>query len=418
MYGRWFVVLMLMTISWVVMSACSDSSSDDVSLEQSEEVANQSSRSLASNLVDGCVDEFDPDLDYFPDKADLEFATNFSIEYHGHYKTLTVNEPYPGGDAQRYVLLQCGAPSPELIGEMMGATIVEIPISTIFTSSTTHLPMLVELGRVDALRGVAQAGFISSAEVLEVISDGEVVEFAPTFAIDAELVIDSAPDVLMASGTGPSDAHEALSNADVDVVWNGEWLEETPLGRSEWLKMVAALFNDEARADEAFEDIADAYQSFVSRTAEISDADRPSVMTGIEFGGIFYASGGRSFAAHLIRDAGGYYVWSDDEGTSSIETDIETQLERAGDSDYWLNAGAFWMSLQDVADADERYTEFAPYRDGQIWTNNLAVNDAGANDYFELGVLRPDLVLADMVSILHPSLAEGHEPHFYRRLQR
>ncbi len=417
--------LIMATTIWAGVAACADSGAVVASTTNTEAVetpaplpATSTPEPLTENLTDSCVDEFHPSLDYFPDKATLEFAQNFSVQYHDHYKVLIVNEPYPGGAPERYILVQCGAPLPQLGRGFENATVIEVPISKIFTGSTTHLPVLSELGRIDSLTGVAQAGYISSVEVLEMIDQGDVIEFAPTFTIDTELVIEAAPDVLLSSGIGPSDAPEALKNAGIHVVWNGEWLETTPLGRAEWVKMVALLFNEEKRAADAFEGIASDYLDFVTSTGKIADEDRPSVMTGVEFGGIFYASGGKSFAAQLINDAGGDYVWSDDEGTSAIETDIESQLDRAGDADHWINGGAFWMSLQDVADADERYTEFAAFKNGQVWANNLAMNEAGANNYFELGVLRPDLVLADLVSILHPELNEGHELRFYRKLQR
>ena len=370
----------------------------------------------SANLTDGCVDSFDAELDYFPSKSSLDIASNFSIEYHRHYKILTVKEPFAGGSPKSYVLVQCGTPTPQLDGDLADTPVLQVPIETIFTQSTTHLPPLVELGHLEALTGVSQKSFISSQPVLDRIAQGHVVEFAPNFEIDAELVIEAAPSVLMASDVGPSQAHDTLANAGVDVLWNGEWLEPTPLGRAEWLKMTATLFNEEARANKQFQDISDTYAGMVERTAAIPENRRPTVMTGLEFGGIYYASGGGSFAAQLINDAGATYVWSDDDGTGSIETDIETQLERAGDADFWINAGAFWHTLSDVANADGRYTNFKPYKTGQVWTNNLALNEAGANDYFERGVTRPDLVLADLISIFHPSLLVGHEPLFYRQL--
>ncbi len=356
-------------------------------------------------------------MDYFPQKSSPEFAGNFTIEYHKSYKLLTVKEPFTGGSPRSYLLAQCGAPVPQLEGRWANAPVIRIPVETIFTGSTTHLPMLAALGRVDSLTGVAQTGYVSSQPVLDRIAAGLVAEFAPTFEIDAEVVIEASPGVLLASDAGPSQAHDTLANAGIGVVWNGEWLEETPLGRAEWLKMVAALFNEEAKANEQFENIAGSYNALAQKTGGIPEAQRPTVMTGLEFGGVFYASGGRSFAAQLIDHAGGSYVWADDDGSGSIETDIETQLERAGDADFWINAGAFWHTLSDVAGADERYTHFKPYKTGQIWTNNLALNDAGANDYYERGVTRPDLVLADLISIFHPSLTEERELQFYKQLQ-
>src|ERR1700733_7119251 len=76
---------------------------------------------LAANVTAGCLDRFDPTVDYFPDKAALEDAATFTVEYRRSYKVLTVKEAYVGGPAERYVLLQCGARRPALTGELAGA---------------------------------------------------------------------------------------------------------------------------------------------------------------------------------------------------------------------------------------------------------------------------------------------------------
>ena len=94
--------------------------------------------------------------DYFPDKVAIEDAANFSVEYRRSYKVVTVKEAYAGGPAERYVLVQCGAPAPRLDGDLAGAQVVTVPITSLFSASTTHLPLLVDLQRLDVLTGVSQ----------------------------------------------------------------------------------------------------------------------------------------------------------------------------------------------------------------------------------------------------------------------
>ena len=94
--------------------------------------AQRSSASAAGNVTKGCVERFDAATDYFPEKAAIEDAAKFSIEYRRSYKVVTVKEGYPGGPAERYVLVQCGTPAPGLTGDLAAAHIVTVPITSLF----------------------------------------------------------------------------------------------------------------------------------------------------------------------------------------------------------------------------------------------------------------------------------------------
>lgn len=367
----------------------------------------------ATNLLDGAVTDFDAAIDYFPEKATITHAANFTVAYHGNYKVLTALHPSPGAGPETYVLVQRGTPSPELQGDLANATVVEVPIASIFSESTTHLPFLEELGVLDTLTGVANAGFISSEAVLARIAAGQVTEYAPTFELNSELVIERDPDVLMTGGS-EDPLYEGLRNAGIAVVANAEWLEPTPLGRAEWLKYMAVFYNREAMAESAFDAIVRGYEELRALTGDL--ADRPTVMTGFVFGGTWFATGGAGFMAQLIRDAGGDYIWSDDTGTEAIELDLEAQLDRGRDADLWLNVSAFWATLDDALAEDPRYAEFDAFTRGDVWNPTAVVNEAGANEFWELGVSRPDLILADLIRIIHPDLLPDHEPRWYLRL--
>src|SRR5215813_4311554 len=125
-----------------------------------------------ANITHGCVDHFDAAVDYFPDKVTVEDAHIFAVEYRRSFKVVTLREPYPGGPAEKYVLLQCGAPKPALTGELAGAQIVPVPITSLYAASTTHLPMLVDLGRLDVLTGVSALKDLIGDEILKRAATG------------------------------------------------------------------------------------------------------------------------------------------------------------------------------------------------------------------------------------------------------
>jgi iron complex transport system substrate-binding protein len=60
---------------------------------------------------------------------------------------------------------------------------------------------------------------------------------------------------------------------------------------------------------------------------------------------------------------------------------------------------------------EPRYSAFKAYRTGQVWVYDLTVD--GSNDYWSRSVSRPDLVLADLVKIFHPTLMATHRFEWY-----
>src|SRR5688572_19344124 len=353
-----------------------------------------------------CIEKFDSSKDYFADKTHLEFARNFSVTYHNSYKLVTVRRPSDGNATEKYVLVQCGAPGPELEGDLSNAPIISIPITSLFSSASAHMPLLVDLGHEEVLTGIAQARYVTTEAVMKRIQEGRVKEYAANNVIDTELVILNAPSVLMSSGGYP-EAYAALRKAGVPVVTSVEWQESSALARAEWLKFMALFLNEERKAGDQFNVIRDRYMKLKERASEIPEENRPRIMTGSVYRGMFDISGGASYVAGLISDAGGVYVWADNRATGGTSVDMESQLARATDADIWINGGD-WKSLKQMLDEEERYKQFKAFQNRRVWLYNRFVNASGGYDYWSRGVTRPDLILADLIKIFHPELAKDH----------
>ena len=363
----------------------------------------------------GCIENFDSATDYFPEKIHLEFAENFSVEYHNSYKVVTVRKPAEGGVEEKYVLLQCGAPPPDLEGDLSQAPVITVPIASLFSAASAHTPLLVDLGHVDVLAGIGQARYITTAPVLDRIRQGHVTEYAPNEVIDTELVILKAPSVLMSSGGGYSAAYNTLRKAGIPVVSNVEWQEESAVARAEWLKFMALFLNEERKAREQFEGIRDRYIALKARASQIPEKDRPRVMTGVVYRGMFNIAGGASYVSKLISDAGGTYVWADNKASGGTSVDMEAQISRAADADFWINGGD-WSSLEAMLAEEQRYRQFKPFQRGTVWLYNRIVSENGGNDYWSRGITRPDLILGDLIKIFHPDLAKDHEFVWYKQV--
>lgn len=362
------------------------------------------------NLIKGCIQQFDPAMDYFPDQVSVEDALNFSVSYHRSYKLVTVRATSSAAP-ERYVLVQCGAPTPPLEGTLAGAQLVTVPIQSLYSASTTHLPLLVDLGRLDVLTGVSTKKFFIGDEIVARASGDHVREFAPASVIDVELVVSQRPGLLM-TGSVTGAALAVVRRSGVPVVANHEWLEPTALARAEWLKYMSVFLNEERAATAQYAGMKARYLALRARAMAVPEDQQPRVMTGRASRGEFVVAGGRSYVAGLIRDAGGRYVWSDNAATGSVTVDMEAQLQRAGQADIWINGGG-WESRAAMLRDEPRYRAFKAFDNGQVWVYERRVNNAGANDYWSRGVSHPDLILADLVKIFHPALADRHQFQWY-----
>ena len=382
-----------------------------------EAAAAESPSPPASNQQDGCVDSFDPALDYFPDKLSVSYASGFEVEYHNNYKIVTVTNPWQGAqESFRYVLVQCGTPAPQN-SETTGA-VIEVPVANIIAMSTTYLPALTSLGLIDRLIGVDSYAWTTTEAVQARIAAGEVAEIGSGTTVNVELTLDLDPALVMTYGIGipDYDTHPVLLEAGIPVALNGDFVEQDPLGRAEWLKFIALFFNREQDAATEFDAIAAEYQQVAALTA--AQAERPSVLLGSVYNGTWYVAGGDSYMAKMLADAGAAYLWSDDGSVGALPLDFESVYALAADVDFWLNPdSSFWFSVEDVLASDPRYGDFAALHTGRLFNNNADVNENGGNAYYEEGAAHPEKVLKDLVKILHPHLLPDHELVFFRQIQ-
>ncbi|RMG75726.1 MAG: ABC transporter substrate-binding protein [Chloroflexi bacterium] len=359
----------------------------------------------ATNLLDTCVQTYDPDQDYFPDKVEVEYSTGFSVEYFNNYKLLSVVTPWE--ETVQYILLQCGTPAPQGYDDI---PVIEVPVQRVVTTSTTFLPHFVDQDVVETIVGMDNLSFPSEAEIVDWIETGNVVEVYADYAPNTEVLIELDPDVVFLQDFAPDGAAVQLAELGIPTALNYDFNDTTPLGQAEWGKYFALFFNTEAAANEQFEAVETAYLELAALTTDLQD--RPTVMVGSPWQGTWYVSGGGSYPAALLKDAGADYLWADTEESGSLALEFETVLDVAAQADFWVNVN--WTTLDDALAENENYDEFAPFRNGQVYAYNAAVGPNGGILYFETGAAYPHLVLADLIAIFHPDLLPDHELYFYR----
>jgi len=347
----------------------------------------------------------------------IRYATGFTLEYKGNYKILTVTQPWAGAEqALTYILVPRGSEPPADDGN---ATVIEVPVRSFVAMSTTYFPFLENIGKLDALVAVDDATYVYNPTVREKAASGEIAVVGggmggPSANIESLLELD--PDVIMTSASGipELDVYPKLEEVGLPVVINGDYLEQTPLGRAEWGIFIAAFFDLEQQASQQFDALVQRYEEVQALAAGVQE--RVTVFTNTDFQGTWYVPAGESYAAILLKDAGAEYLWEDQPGTGALPLSFETVFEKAKDADFWLNPG-FAASLQDLLAMDARYAEFKAFQTGQVFNYNAKVTDTGGMDYFESGVANPDVILKDLIKIFYPELLPEHTLFYYQQLK-
>jgi iron complex transport system substrate-binding protein len=351
--------------------------------------------------------------DLFPEKVKINHANGFSIAYHGNYKTVKIVSPFEKTiDTATFVLLQRGTPRPRGFSDNQ---IIEIPVRSLVVMSSLHIGLVGFLEAEEVLTGMGNLKYVSSPKVLGRISAGKIAEVGKDQGLNEELLISMHPDLIMATGSPVSRMarYLAMNQAGIPVMVNSEWVETTPLGRAEWVKLLAALLNKEALVNQKFENVEKEYKRLTILAKKAKN--KPSLITGMNSKDAWFVPNGNSYANRFFQDAGASYHWAGTKATGSLPLSFETVYPIALQADYWLNVSIGNLKTkQDILAKDIRYADFKAFKTNKVYGYHNRTNAQGANDYWESGAVNPHLVLADLVKILHPELLPAHQLIYYK----
>jgi len=341
----------------------------------------------------------------------LDYAHGFSIVNKEGFKEVIVNKAFKNAKNEyRYALITENMSVPEGYDE-----VVIVPVKNIVSTSTTHLPFLELLEVGNSLIGFPGTDYISSPTISKRVKNGLIRELGTEKEINVELIIDSDPEMVLGYLlTGDFGSLEKIRQAGIPVILNAEYLEDSPLGKVEWIKFVAAFYQLESKADSIFNAIKKNYLEIRELTQNVDF--RPSVFSGVMYGDTWFMPGGQSWASKFFNDGGASFLWKDDSTRGSIELNYESVYDQAYNVDFWIGAASF-NNLEEMAETDQRYTNFKAFDLKNVYTYTKRINDSGGNDFFETGSARPDLILKDIVKILHPELLPNYELYFYKQLK-
>jgi len=366
-----------------------------------------------------CLTDFEPGIDYFPAKASIRHAESFSVSYHNYYKVLTVRSSLTedDGDKDVMVLLQCGAPPPQLEGPLQGATLIEIPARTIGANEDLSLNRARVLGFAEDVIAMGSEGVYAPElrarwESGAAMTIGESFHGPPDFA----KLLARPPDVLFLStaSLGRSGSIVRARELGLAAVPSVSWLERTPLGQAEWLHLVALFLNAEATANEVLAEIESNYVA-LSQKARESAASPMIVWLDPARQRDQWSVPETSWMAELIEDAGGQTPWARSGGAPTRIVTSEEILALGGAIDAIITASVA-LAVPGSTGPLERVPAIADGRLFDVHARSRPEHDA--YDWYESAVVEVDLVLADFVALLQPDLLPGHEFRHLRRVRQ
>jgi iron complex transport system substrate-binding protein len=346
-------------------------------------------------------------------KNSIEFASGLSIVKHEGYSVVTVSNPWPNANKNfTYVLKEKDAAVPD---SLQSYTTIKVPLESVVVTSTTNIPFLEMLEVEDKLIGFPHTDYISSEKTRALIDKGSVKNVGQNEKLNIEQLIELSPSLIVTFGVDNNNPMlDNLKKSGLNVLIQADWMEQSPLGKAEWIKLYGALFGKEDKAKELFDKIVLSYNQAKKVVGE--EPASSTVLYGSMYEDVWYVAKGNSWVAQFMKDAQANYLWSNLKGTGSEGLSFEKVLDKAKTANFWIASGSF-KSLDEIAKTNPHYAEFDAFKNKNVYNFEGKLGATGGTIFYELSPSRPDLVLKDYIKIFHPDLLPSYEFTFASKLK-
>ncbi|MDE6541130.1 MAG: ABC transporter substrate-binding protein [Muribaculaceae bacterium] len=322
-------------------------------------------------------------------------ATLLTIVDHGSYTEAVISDPWgeKGAVMARLALVDRDADVP---ADADDGILVRVPLTRSAVFSSVHTAPMFELGAGHALTAVADGSYFPPSDTVGILlAEGRVADVGSSSSPSVERLLALDCDAVLLSPMQGVD-NGMLARSGIAAIPMADYMEQTPLGRAEWIKLLGILYGCAERADSIYDAVVADYSS-MCRRAEQTPA-RPRVLTENITGGVWYVPAGKSYMARLLSDAGAEYPWSDTDSEGSLSLDASMVLDRASDADVWLIR--CYGSVPDYASLRRDNPAAAHIK--AFRNKNIYVCDTSRKNIFNDIAFHPERVLHDYVEILHP----------------
>lgn len=332
-------------------------------------------------------------------------AKLLSMQRTADYTLVTVGDPWKGGVLHRYVLVPADAP---LTDDLPEGTVVRTPVKNALVYSSVHTSLLAELGAIDAVRGVVDSQYFNDSTIAAGLASGRIADCGNSMNPTVEKVINMQPDAILLSPYQDA-SYGQIASLDIPIIECADYLEYDPLGRAEWMKFYGELVGKRAEADSLYDAVVTAYNDMKSKAANA--ATHPTVVTEMVINGVWNVPGGQSYMARILGDAGGKYLWADDDNTGSLALDFNQVLAVAQNADNWFIKWTNINSLKDLQGAYDLNKEMKAFQNKHVY-----VCDTDKTRFFDRIPFHPEALLREFAAILHPELFPDFTNQMYHHI--
>lgn len=289
----------------------------------------------------------------------------------------------------------------------------KLPFHKLMLLNASLVGYITELGAEEKIIGISSPEYVFSEKIHHYISDKMIQNIGNEQKYDVEKILAYKPDAIFTNYVASfQNTYEILKKNGIEVIFIDEYLEENPLEKSKIIEIFGKLLGKENEAQKIYAEVEKNYNSYKNLASK--SKEKPSVVTNEIYGNQWFVAGGNSQIANFIKDANANYIFGDNTESKSIPKSFEEVFAKAENTQFWVNVGNH-KNKQELLSINPNYAKMKVYQKGTIYTIS-GKEKSSANDFFESGIVRADLVLKDYIKIFHPEVFPKYSLTYMKKL--
>ena len=373
------------------------------------------------------------------DTLEMKYAKLLTIVKHGdgeetsdaaegidyQYAEAIIANPWKAGTMlHRYILIPKGKEGDKTVamlarrrstGARCTTDTVRTPVESNLVFTAPHCQLLTELGCQNAITGVCDKDYINIPDIKSrAQADAKVahpiMDCGSSMQPDIERIIALHPEALLISPFENSGGYGKLDKLRIPVIETADYMETSPLGRAEWIKLYGLLLGS-SKADSLFSAIEKEYLQLKAEAAKLPLG--LSILTERKTGNVWYVPGGKSTMGILLRDAHARYIFADDTHSGSLSMSPEQIIAKGNQVDVWAFKyfGGNALTKQDLLAEYQGYQAVKAFQTGTVYET-----DTSCEPYFELTSFHPEILLREFIILSHPEAGDKFgKLRFYKK---
>lgn len=339
----------------------------------------------------------------------MQYARLLDVTEHEGYLYAQITNPWDTTAVlHSYVLVEAGHDVPDNLPQ---GDVVTIPLTKTVSTTSVITSLFDELGAYDAVAGVCDLQYHLMPKVHSDVAAGRIADVGESSSPNQERLIDLQPDAVFVSPYEGNEGYGKLTKLGIPLIECADYMENTPLGRAEWMRFYGLLTGTAERADSLFDAVSKQYNELAKMAAEAKE--KPSVLCDTKFGSTWYVPGGNSTTGNLLKDAGATYIFADEDTSGSLPLAPEAVFDRGTDAQFWIFKynQATEKTYRELQSDYPNYAHLFAFK-----AKNVFACNTGKNNFYEDTPFHPDVLLREYIKILHPQLLPKYQLQYFQRL--